>query len=91
MAEIENKPRLGSGSLEDRAGLRLDGGRGRQQYLRVEIALQGDARAYPGACPRQVGHPIQPDGAAAAAGDVLEPLAAALGEDNRGHRAARRS
>ena len=47
VAEIEDKARLGSRGFEDRTGLCLDGCRRRQQYLRVKIALQSDARPSP--------------------------------------------
>src|SRR5256885_12335550 len=85
MAEVENVARLRSSRVEYQARFAFDRCGRCQQDLGIEVALQGDAGADRRAGAGHVGGPVEADGVATASGYALEPLAAALGEDDRRH------
>jgi hypothetical protein len=89
MAEVEDVPGHAAVGIARRAeavqrGTRfgLHDLRRREQDHWVEVALQRDAIAHAPAGGTQVGRPVEADDVRADVGDRLQPLAAALREDD---------
>src|ERR1700730_208503 len=85
MAKIEDMPWLrscGLNNVERRISRRFGS---RQQDHRIEVALQRNARSQLPASNADIGRPVESHGIAAAGGNDVQPLTAALGEDDRGN------
>src|SRR5258706_15508573 len=82
VAEAEDVPRRCTEGIEHAPNFLAHARWRRAQYRGVEIALQRDFGADSAARIARIHAPIESDRLATARGDALEPIAAALGEDD---------